>query len=328
MVVVTAPDETFALPATVMMRSVVDQCREAQSVDFYVLDCGLSAWSRHKMRRSLPLGWARLHFVQIPLDRLAGLRVDDHIPTAAYARLLMGELLPESVDRILYLDGDMVALTDVRPLWEVDLEGHLLGAVQDPVAGRVGQSPEMMHWKDWEVPEGMPVFNSGLMVLDLKRWRQERVFERVLEAARRHMARMRWHDQDALNYVARGDFLHLDPAWNVMPHLYYTPHRDRVIYEKPVSKRCIRAPRILHFCMDHRPWKGPGRHWREAEFYRYLFRTAWKHDVYCAPWMGRGHGLLRFWKRRAKAWGTRAAPKNIGTGREKTATSRGGQGQV
>ena len=286
---VTAVDDRFALPGTVMMRSVVDHLGGSDGVNFYVLDCGMTPASRCKMRRSIPRAWGKVHFVPIELDRFRGFRVDHHIPLAAYARLLMGECLPESVKRVLYMDGDLVALTDVSPLWRMDLKGHSMAAVQDPVAGLVGQSPQMMHWEGWDVPMGTPIFNSGLMLIDLERWREEGIFRRALVAAGEHADRMRWHDQDAMNCVIRGDFEALDPAWNVMTHLYYPPHCDTTVFDRETIERCIREPKILHFCGDFRPWKGPGRHWRETEFYRYLYRTAWRNDVYCAPWMGRGN---------------------------------------
>lgn len=290
-VFVTSTDDNFALPATVMMRSVVDHLSGTQSADFFVLDCGMTDRSRSKMRRSIPGAWGRLHFVPIDEKALSGFRVDEHIPAAAYARLLMGKYLPSTVERVLYLDGDLVALTDVQPLWSTDLKGYPMAAVQDPAAGLVGQSAQMMHWEGWDIPVGTPIFNSGLMVIDLVRWRKERLFARAMQVAREHDDRMRWHDQDALNYVIRGEFEMLDPAWNLMTHLYYPPHRDTVVYDQSIVERCIREPKILHFCCDYRPWKGPGRHWREAEFYRYLYRTAWRNDVYCAPWMGRGNTL-------------------------------------
>lgn len=287
--IVTSADDNFALPATVMLRSVVDHLIGAETVDLFVLDCGLASGSRRKMCRSISPAWARLHFIPVGQAELTGFRVDGHVSVAAYARLSMGRLLPAGVDRALYLDSDMVVLSDIAPLGEMELKGHPLGAVQDPVAGLVGQSAQMMHWAGWDVPEGTSVFNSGLMVMDMVQWRRENLFEQAIEVARRHPDRMKYWDQCALNYVIRGNFQPLDPSWNVGPFVYYPPHNRDVVYDAETAARCIREPKIIHYGGTWRPWKGPGRHWREAEFYRYLYRTAWRNDVYCAPWMGRGN---------------------------------------
>lgn len=300
MIIVTSADNNFALPATVMMRSVVDHLGGTRGAELYVLDCGLTPASRRKMRRSISRLWVDMHFIPVVEDRLKGFRVDGHVTSAAYARLLMGHLLPAELDRVIYMDGDLLALADLRPLWEMDLQGHPMAAVQDPVGGLVGRSAQMMHWQGWDVPEGTLYFNSGLMVFDLDRWRKEGLFERAIRVAREHPDRMRWWDQCALNHVIRGDYAPVDPAWNVLPQLYYPPNRQDVLYGREVVERCIAKPRMLHFSGGHRPWKGPGRHWREAEFYRYLYRTAWRYDVYCAPWMGRGNSAWTKVKRTMK----------------------------
>lgn len=298
--IVTSSDENFALPVTVMMRSVVDHLRGTEKANFFILDCGITKNSRRKMRQSISRAWADIHFVPVGGDSFAGFRVDGHISAATYARLFIEKLLPTEIDRVLYLDGDMIVLANVGELWKIDLQGHSMAAVQDPAAGIVGRSVQMMHWEGWDVPEGTVVFNAGVMVLDLKQWRKMGIAEQAMGTARSHPERMKWWDQCALNYVIQGDFLPLDLAWNVMPHLYYPPHCDDLIYDKDTVDRCVKTPRILHLCGAHRPWKGPGRHWREAEFYRYLYRTAWRNDVYCAPWMGRGNSLWTKAKRMIK----------------------------
>lgn len=287
--IATTSSDLFALPATVMLRSLADHLTRGAQADVYVLDCGISRTSRRKMRRSLSSAWIRLNFIAMDAAQFAGFRDEGHFSLNTYARLFIARLLPAEIDRVVYLDGDMLLLDDIALLAEMDLRGHPLAAVQDPVAGRVGRSAQMMHWQGWDVPEGTSVFNAGLMVMDLRRLRAEGTLEAAIEVARQHPERMQWHDQDALNYVLRGNYLEIDPAWNVGPFVFYPPHNRDVVYDPETVARCIREPKIIHYGGTWRPWKGPGRHWREAEFYRYLYRTAWRNDVYCAPWMGRGN---------------------------------------
>jgi lipopolysaccharide biosynthesis glycosyltransferase len=264
--IVTTSSDLFALPATVMLRSLADHLSGRAALDVYVLDCGISPASRRKMKRSLSPAWLRLHFISMNPDDFAGFRDEGHFSLNTYARLFVGRLLPDKFERIVFLDGDMLLLDDVAALAEMDLQGRPLAAVQDPVAGRVGRSAQMMHWQGWDVPEGTSVFNAGLMVMDLRRLRAEGTLEAAIEVARQHPERMQWHDQDALNYVLRGNYLEIDPAWNVGPFVFYPPHNRDVVYDPETVARCIREPKILHYGGTWRPWKGPGRHWREAEF--------------------------------------------------------------
>lgn len=304
--IATTSSDVFALPATVMLRSLTDHLSNGSRADVYVLDCGISRASRRKMRRSLSPAWIRLHFIAMDLAQFAGFRDEGHFSLNTYARLFMARMLPAEIDRVVFLDGDMLLLEDIASLAEMDLQGHPLAAVQDPVAGRVGQSAQMMHWQGWDVPEGMSVFNAGLMVMDLRWLRAEGTLEAAIEVARQHPERMKWHDQDALNYILRGNYLELNPAWNVLPQVYYPPHSADVVYDKETVMNCITNPKILHFSGGRRPWKGAGRHWMETEFYRYLYRTAWRNDVYCAPWMGRGNTGWTRVKRMVKVVAQRA----------------------
>lgn len=290
--ITTTPTDSYALPATVMIRSVVDNLQGMEGCDVYVLDCGLSAKSRMKMERSIPRAWAKLHFIPVSEETLSGFRVDSRFSPAVYARLFLDRFLPVDLTKVIYMDCDLVALSNVRHLWDMDLQDHPLAAVQDPVAGLVGQSAQMMHWDGWGVPVGTKIFNAGLLVIDLCRWRDEKLFECAIRVARENPDRMRWHDQDALNYAICGNYLDIDPVWDVLPFVNYPPHCHDVVYGKETIDRCISEPKIIHFGGTWRPWKGPGRHWKETEFYRYLYRTAWRNDVYCAPWMGRGNTPL------------------------------------
>ena len=93
---------------------------------------------------------------------------------ATYHRLALPELLPGR-DRILYLDADMLALTDLTPLWETDLHGCAAAVVQDYFLGTE---------KRWE-RLGLPhpeYFNAGMMLMDLDRWRKEKLAACVAEA--------------------------------------------------------------------------------------------------------------------------------------------------
>lgn len=287
--IATTASDAFALPSTVMMRSAVDSLVGKHFLDIFVLDCGMTSRSRQKMKKSIPGSWAKVHFIPIDTTEFSKYREDAYFSLNTYARLSLAQVLPPELPRILYVDGDMLFICDIAQLWEMDLHGHLVGAVQDPVAGIVGKSPQMMHWQEWDVPAGTPIFNAGLMLLDMEKCREVHLFDQAVQIAREYPERMRWHDQDALNHVVGGQFEPLDLAWNVMPHLYYPPHCSEVVFEKSQVDYAIGHAKALHFSGGNRPWKGPGRHWREAEFYRYLYRTAWRCDVDCAPWMGTGN---------------------------------------
>jgi lipopolysaccharide biosynthesis glycosyltransferase len=194
-----------------------------------------------------------IHAVPMPTEQLEGLLRSRAIPRAAYARLLIGGLLPTHVTRLIYLDSDLLVCRDLRELWRTDLGGRVLGAVPnslDPAADvsafdRLGVA-------------GKRYFNSGVLLIDLMAWRTEEVGERALAFARALGDRLILHDQDALNAVLVDRWVELPGYWN------HWASRDASV-----------EAAVIHFTMPPKPWdadySGPFR----AEYFEVLDRTAW-----------------------------------------------------
>src|SRR3974390_3144824 len=99
----------------------------------------------------------------LPADLLLPLNPLDHYTTDSYTRLWLSEFFPPDVDRVLYLDADIVVVGSIAALWTTELEGALMGAVDIPGAGQfvtgLGMRAEDAY------------FNAGVLVIDLAQWR-------------------------------------------------------------------------------------------------------------------------------------------------------------
>ena len=302
-VVLSTADDKFALPLAVMLRSLADNLTWTPRVDVYVLDCGISARNKWRIRRSLPAGAIRIRFIPVPMDCLGEISLAGYWTRSVYAKLLMGRLLPADVPRAIFIDADTLVLRDVGELWELDLESRVLGAVPDPTY----PLEETLHWGGdpgfWGVTSETPYFNSGLMVIDLVRWRSEEVGERALRMLREHPQRMFCVDQGALNVVLKGDFQAIGPAWNVTWLFYDLPPGTFAGEEGERRKQIYRDPRLIHFWGPKKPWTHPGTYFGADRFFAYLHRTAWRNSVPFAPWKSDPVGARM--RRSAKAWKAR-----------------------
>ena len=302
-VVLSTADDKFALPLAVMLRSLADNLTWTPRVDVYVLDCGISARNKWRIRRSLPAGTIRIRFVPVPMDCLGGIHLDGYWTRSVYAKLLMGLLLPADISRAIFIDADTLVLRDIGELWELDLEGKVLGAVPDPTY----KLNEALLWGGdlgfWGVTPDTPYFNSGLMVLDLVQWQSQDVGERALRMLREHPQRMFCVDQGALNAVLKGDFKAIGPAWNVTWLFYDLAPGTFAGEEGERRKQTYRNPRMIHFWGPRKPWTHPGPYYGADRFFVYLHRTAWRNAVDFAPW--KNDALAVRVRRRAKAWKAR-----------------------
>jgi lipopolysaccharide biosynthesis glycosyltransferase len=229
-----------------------------------VLHPAMSEENQQRIAQSLRPG-ASVRFIAVEEKGLAALpmfsRLEVPLSNAALFRLFIPDLLPAEVSRALYLDCDMVMLGEVQELWETDLRGQALMAVQDHGMSTVSKAMGLRHHRALGIPGEAPYFNSGLLLMDLQQWRAENLGRRVLEYLQTHPAR--FVDQDALNATLWNRWAPLDPAWNEIHtvHAAGTP--------QPL-------PKLVHFTAPVKPWAPFCFHPRRRLFFEYLQHTAWK----------------------------------------------------
>jgi lipopolysaccharide biosynthesis glycosyltransferase len=190
------------------------------------------------------------------------------------ARLLADGLLPESVEKILYLDGDTIAVGSLKELWETDLEGQVLGMVAEPTAN---------HKRKKELGlEGRPYYNSGMMLIDLKRWREEKAGEKILKFYESRGGNLFAPDQDAISGAMADEILELMPKYNWFNIFWQYPYKALVKISRPAAwigeeayRDSAKDPRIIHFLGEDRPWRQGNTHRYTAEYNRYLGMTPW-----------------------------------------------------
>jgi lipopolysaccharide biosynthesis glycosyltransferase len=138
-----------------------------------------------------------------------------YVSTAAYLRLYIPQLLPAHVERVLYLDCDVMCVGSLDSLLDVDLRGNTIAAVRDPYARRLCDMEGMPGLAKYqELDAQAPYFNSGMMLIDVPNWLSTDVTQRCFDYIRRHAAETRFLEQDALNYVLYGKWLRVNKMWN------------------------------------------------------------------------------------------------------------------
>jgi lipopolysaccharide biosynthesis glycosyltransferase len=193
------------------------------------------------------------------------LPVRAHYTRDIYTRLWIADFFDATVERVLYLDCDMVVVGSLEPLWTAPLDGRTLGAVSIPGSTRCPM---------FGIPEAFGYFNSGVLLIDLARWRRTGAFQRVLDYILQNRAALIDPDQDALNATLYDERTPLDYIWNVTSPFYFDYH-DLLLSSAQV-RRVQQQARIIHFNGASKPWSYFSRHPRRPDYYRYLRLTAWR----------------------------------------------------
>lgn len=211
--------------------------------------------------------------VHAGLDHLvADLPVMDRIPAVMWYRILLPKLLP-TTRRVLYLDCDTVIVDDLSPLWDIDLDGAYLAAVDNAFEPGVEQ-----HATDLGLKAVTDYFNSGVLLFNLDLMRADDVTEAVLECARTRQ--LVWPDQDALNLVLGRRRVRLDPRWNCMNVLFYGD--PPWTYDAEAARAAAARPAILHFEGPNmaKPWHYLNRHPRREDYLAHRIATPWPDTVF------------------------------------------------
>ncbi|MDA9409913.1 hypothetical protein XH80_25165 [Bradyrhizobium sp. CCBAU 45384] len=238
--IVFACDGAYAMQLATTLRSVTEANQGWWPLNIHVLVDDFPNDARTRVLASIPEGSASLRWITVDLEPFWKFSPGEFISWMIFARLLIPVLFPETVNRVLYLDADLLVLDDLGPLWDADLEGAAAGAVLDaldPLLKIGGPGLE-------QLPTVRNYFNSGVLLIDLARWRQEQISERAIEYLTGHPHSL-FPDQDALNVACDGLWKALDTRWNFQNH-YETRIADMSSADQPA---------IVHFVTRGKPWK-------------------------------------------------------------------------
>lgn len=245
-VVVTAADDDFVLPLSVMLASLLENARSDPGIDLYLIEDDITPDHLEHLERQVESSGrdVRLTVLRPEKTKLEGFERNYHISPAAYLRLLIPELLPASVEEAVYLDGDMLVLDDISELWSVPLEGRPMAAVRNMGADRVrGGIP---YWEQAGLDPDVDYWNTGVLLMALSTWREEGLADRVLEFLHDHRELLWYSDQDGINAVMGARTKALPDRWNVQVG-------SRRIRDAPPPLEDLG---IVHFSGPAKPWTG------------------------------------------------------------------------
>lgn len=266
-------DRGYVMQTAVAIRSLIDSC-VSSAQDIRVVTYGLEPEQDKKL-----LGLAR-EGASVSLVRGDGCFSEDSFSVkesryrvatkAALLKFYLPALLPD-LDRVLYLDGDIIVRRDLAPLAELELGDRLAAVVRD--------LPQVFYERQL-LGESRDYFNSGVMLLNLRQMRAEGLTERLVEA-KKASPDDKLMDQSVLNRVMAGRVLQLPMIYNVCcANLRRRWRREGMArkigeaYGTDVrSLRQIReAAAIIHYSSGEKPWKyfdiPAGREWTRV--YRQL----------------------------------------------------------
>lgn len=279
--VLFSSDNNYAQHLGVAMYSLLDKNREAKSISIFIVDNGIKEENKLKLK-SVVDGFTNANICFISFDiwkQKLHLNLLWPISLSSYARLFMASMLPVNVEKVIYLDCDMIVCDSLAELWNTDMHGCVVAAVQDYQSDvpklKIGLHPSDAY------------FNAGMLLVDLKAWRDQSCEEKCLKFIEDHEGNVFHHDQGVLNGVFRGTWYRLPIRYNLMTINFFVKTNRLKVFCKDNSlesyseNEIIEAkshPCILHFTpsLTTRPWVKTCKHPLRYLYWDNLAKTPWK----------------------------------------------------
>lgn len=238
--IVTVCDNQYCVMLAALLKSLeINSLNPSHLIDVYIIDDGISKTNLKKLKASIG-NRISLHFILIkdvvpdrtilPLD-------SSSFPLNVYVRILIPHFLPIHINKAIYLDVDMIVMTDIVNLWNLPMDNYIIAAVKDRSEVISSTWGGITNYKELGLDPDAAYFNSGLLMINLNLWRKTNLSADVLECISKNSAYAAFPDQYGLNVVFVNKWLQLDERWNAYaPGVIRSPFIIHFIGRKPIFK--------------------------------------------------------------------------------------------
>lgn len=265
-------DHNFLMPTCVMLKSLAVNNNDVDMHCHVVVDNTITKGDKNVLLATFADDIKRqMFFYDVSYGDLPNLPLPPNhsFSSPAYFRLFAASILPSSVDKVIYIDGDAIVIDSLTNLCALEIDNKAVAGVPD-----CNQSPSQ--YNRLGLKSKNVYINSGILLINLKYWREhdsERLFRKYLKENNPEYV-----DQDVLNCVFQNEKLVLPLQYNLTRAYYYKPQFAPFTYYdiKEDLEYARSHPVIVHFTGDDKPWLKSCLHPMRDEFLKYYRMTIWK----------------------------------------------------
>lgn len=271
--VLYASDDKYAKFLGISLLSLLKNNTAFDRIRVFIYNCGISE-KNIKILKKIADDFNR-EITYISVDNVKDyLKLKEEI--VVYSRLFIASGLPEEIERVFYIDCDTLVLSSLNEIWTVDFGNNLVAGVQDTIDAYFkkinGLGPDIQY------------INAGIMLINLKLWREENLEQRFIDYIRKYNGDVPNRDQGVINGVCGQRKYILPLRYNVISNVYsFSASTIKKIYflkqyySQSEIDEAIRNPGIVHFTpgLMGRPWEEDCTHPEKEEYQKYMMLSPW-----------------------------------------------------
>lgn len=270
-------DNNYPVFTMIAIDSILQNNTSKSKYKFYIFENNISKFNKWQMKRFVKNRNQDIEFISVNTDIIdsgrdfyqkefqeevsVNINRLKHVSKIAEVRLYLAEILKKE-DKLLYLDGDIIVTTDLKPLWEYDLNGNVV-AMGDDIFKYM---KKLFNGKPYEYSHYPydTYYNAGVILMDLKKMREEGWCQRLVDEFNKH-PEYHFHDQDVINIVLHNNIQRFPEKWNMQ-------------VDKPWPLTIKPRKGIYHYIGKWKPWVFNQRTYfiRHYKTYQRLYMSYWE----------------------------------------------------
>lgn len=280
--IVYSSSNAYAEIAGTSIVSLFESNKDINKINLYIIDNGIDEVNKNRLNNIARIYNRSIYFLEsIDIEKMSNTHINVgkwHIST--FYRLFLSSILPSDVERVIYIDCDILILKSLKELWNIDMKDKWVMGVDDcrggSYRGNIGLESNSIY------------INNGFLLIDLKEWRENDVESEYLKFINKYKGNITYVDQGVLNGVlGKKKKIGLLPlSYNVQTAFLECSYDEIKMYRRPVlayskeeyDKGRIN-PIIIHFTSffmsGSRPWNKENNHKYREEFLKYRSMTNW-----------------------------------------------------
>lgn len=244
--VTCSTDDKYLQHCAAMLCSLFENNQE-HDITVHLLHHGLSQEGMNFLSSLAKRYGNSVRFYDVDITQFKNVSISGkpNLSKTCYFRILLSSLVSDQVEKILYLDCDVIVLKDVSTLFQLDLENYGVAAVEDVMPGFD------YHRNIIGIDLKQTGFCSGVLMINLKYWREHDCEKHMLDFGNRMGHKLWMEDQDILNHEFRGH-------WFKLPYKYMKTPMS--IASLDLQQRWADLeeyafdPVIIHYAAHVKPW--------------------------------------------------------------------------
>lgn len=260
-----AADSNYIIPITVVLQSIFDN-NQGEYIHIYLLylEGTLKERELNFLTNFTQQRKGTFTELEVKQEQIEGFPETRH-GKATLLRLCLPILLP-NLDKILYLDGDIIVNGNLSELYQSDISFYYVAAVKDSAS-----IYDIRYQTSMNIESSHFYYNAGILLLNLAALRKADLAEQMNLFIQKYFGQISAPDQDFLNYISQKKTLYIPPKYN----MNYALEKDIItkIWNKEEIKEAKKSPVIIHYIGSTKPWSILSVHPRRKLWWKYLRKT-------------------------------------------------------